>query len=153
MLYDVNFVLTEVAYIPEKYIKNKKQRIGFYNRLSIAKNIKEHEQIQEDLVDRFGPITKQTNNLVSKFYLKTLFKKTSVKKIFVSSKNLEFVFDDFFPFSSAEKLISSLKSWAKKQGVSFVFGTTKNDKLKFNVACPDINYAFKLARNFFASLY
>ena len=150
---DVDVVLTEVAYIPEKYIKNKKQRIGFYNRLSIAKNIKEHEQIQKDLVDRFGPITKQTNNLLSKFYLETLFKKTSVKKIFVSSKSLVFVFDDFFPFSSAEKLISSLKSWAKKQGVSFVFGTTKNDKLKFNVACLDINYAFKLARNFFASLY
>jgi len=150
---DIDVLLTESAYIPEKYIKNKKERIGFYNKLSKAKNKKEHLQIQKELVDRFGPIKKQTKNLVFKFYLKTLFKETSIKKIFISSKNIEFVFNEVFPFSSAEKLISSLKYWAKKRGVSFVFGTTKNEKLKFNISCIDINYAFKLAEGFLVFLY
>ena len=149
---DVDVVLTESAYIPEKYIENKKQRIGFYNRLSFADTTREHKKIHKELIDRFGPIRKQTKNLVSKLYLKTLYKKTAVNKIFISSKNIEFVFNDFFPFSSAETLISSLKSWAKKQGVSFVFGTTKNDKLRFNIGCCDINDAFSLANNFFTLL-
>ncbi len=150
--YNVNVTLTKSAYIPETYIKNKKQRIGFYNRLSTAKSKKEHKKIQKELVDRFGPIEKQTKNLVSKFYIETLFRKTSVKQIVVSSKSILFVFSNFSPFSSAEKLISSLKYWAEKRGVSYVFGKTKNDELKFNVACSDINYAFKLAKKLYSFL-
>tara|TARA_S200000501_G_scaffold311405_1_gene301953 strand:+ start:5090 stop:8173 length:3084 start_codon:yes stop_codon:yes gene_type:complete len=144
----VNVTLTKSAYIPETYIKNKKQRIGFYNRLSTAKNKKEHKKIQKELIDRFGPIKKQTKNLVLKFYIETVFRKTSVKQIVISSKSILFVFSDFLPFSSAEKLISSLKYWAKKRGFSYVFGKTRNDELKFNVECFDINYAFNIAKKF-----
>ncbi len=46
-----------------------------------------------------------------------------------------------------EKLISSLKLWAKKQGVSFSFRVTKNEKLTFCVSCYDTNYAVNLAKN------
>ena len=145
---EVSVTLTKSAYIPETYIKNKKQRIGFYNRLSTAKNKKEHKKIHKELVDRFGPIKKHTKNLVSKFYIETMFRKTSVKQIVISSKSILFVFSDFLPFSSAEKLISSLKYWAKKRGFSYVFGKTRKDELKFNVACSDINYAFKIAKKF-----
>lgn len=148
----VTVILEESAYIPETYIKNKAQRVGFYNRLSVAKNKHEHKKIQKELLDRFGPIVNETKNLVYKFYLETLYKETSIIKIFISSKKIEFVFNDFFPFSSADKLITSLKYWGKKQGVSFSFGKTKKDELTFNVLCDNIKNAFGLSTSFFTLL-
>ena len=144
---ETDVVFLESAYIPEKYIKVKKQRIGFYNRLSQTENIKKLNIIKKELSDRFGLIPNQTENLISKFFLCLMFKKTSVEKIIVSKKNIDFLFRDVFPFSSPEKLISSLKLWAKKQGVSFSFRVTKNEKLTFCVSCYDTNYAVNLAKN------
>ena len=52
------------ALIPEELISDVNLRLIFYRRISNAKNMKELEQISDELVDRFGYLPDSTQNLL-----------------------------------------------------------------------------------------
>src|SRR4030042_1827161 len=51
------------AFIPEEYIPDLSARLGFYQRLAVAKLTQDVESIARELSDRFGPPPGEVVNL------------------------------------------------------------------------------------------
>jgi transcription-repair coupling factor (superfamily II helicase) len=86
------------ALIPEQYIRDVQTRLTFYKRIASCANRQELEEIQVELIDRFGLLPNATKNL---FLLSGLKQKTTnlgIKKIKASSTQgyLEFIEQPLF---------------------------------------------------------
>ncbi|MFO7952814.1 MAG: transcription-repair coupling factor [Bacillota bacterium] len=53
------------AYLPSSYIADQGQKIDFYQRIYNARNREELREIEEEMVDRFGPSPAAVNNLLA----------------------------------------------------------------------------------------
>jgi len=121
------------ALIPDHYIKNPSQRLGFYDRLSKDVSVEEVEKIKTELHDRFGRLPQETKNLISLARVRALFKNKSIRKIEMGSDSAIFEFDDIKPFDSIEALITHITDWAVLNNFLFSFGKTKTDNLLFTI--------------------
>lgn len=52
------------AFIPERYIPDEYQKLDIYKRISTITNKEEYEDMQDELIDRFGDIPNQVENLL-----------------------------------------------------------------------------------------
>ncbi len=80
------------THIEEDYIPAIDQRLAVYRRLSRAKNASEINEIKEELIDRYGPLPQETENLLLKILLKTLAAEAGVKKLDLSNTELRLQF-------------------------------------------------------------
>ncbi len=67
------------AYIPPSYIKNELQKLNVYKRIAGIETIEEYEDMEDELLDRFGDIPKPVTNL-----LRIALIKASAHKVYVS---------------------------------------------------------------------
>lgn len=67
--------------IPESYIDNLDLRMSFYKRISNIKSLEEKESLAIEMVDRFGQMPEEINNLLEVSYLKFLAKKCNIEKV------------------------------------------------------------------------
>ena len=58
------------AHIPASYIKNEMQKLEIYKRIACIANEEEHEEMIEELIDRFGELPKSAKNLLDIALLK-----------------------------------------------------------------------------------
>jgi transcription-repair coupling factor (superfamily II helicase) len=72
--------------IPEKYVPDLSVRLNLYHRLSHLKTKEEIDDFKLELMDRFGEIPWEVENLLKVIYLKQLCWKTHVQKIEVGDK-------------------------------------------------------------------
>lgn len=84
--------------ISEKYIEDIQLRLELYQRLSTLDDLVSIQSFGAELVDRFGPIPEETENLLKVIYIKSLCKKANIEKldaidtgIIISFKNNKFV--------------------------------------------------------------
>lgn len=52
------------AFIPPAYIMNETQKLDIYKRIAGIENIKERDEMRDELLDRFGAIPKSVDNLL-----------------------------------------------------------------------------------------
>jgi transcription-repair coupling factor (superfamily II helicase) len=52
------------AFIPPEYIVNEVQKLDIYKRIAGIENIKERDDMRDELLDRFGDIPKSVDNLL-----------------------------------------------------------------------------------------
>jgi transcription-repair coupling factor (superfamily II helicase) len=69
------------GYIPSSFIENEEQKIEIYKKIAAANNKDDILDITEEIIDRFGNIPKQAENLLKISYIKSLSKKLRVKSI------------------------------------------------------------------------
>lgn len=69
------------ALIPENYLPDVHTRLILYKRIAHAKNTVELEQLQIEMIDRFGLLPKALKNLFQLSELKLLAQKIGIKKI------------------------------------------------------------------------
>lgn len=67
------------AYVPGNYIKNESLKMDIYKRIAGIETVEEYEDMQDELLDRFGDIPIQVENL-----LKVILLKAEAKKAFVT---------------------------------------------------------------------
>ncbi len=58
------------AYIPEKYILRPSGRIEMYKRISAITDMKDADDVRDEMLDRYGDIPKETENLIKIALLK-----------------------------------------------------------------------------------
>ena len=58
------------AYIPEKYILRPSGRIEMYKRISAITDTKDADDVRDEMLDRYGNIPKETENLIKIALLK-----------------------------------------------------------------------------------
>ena len=75
------------AYIGEDYISSQEERIIFYNKISRISTIEQYRQTTENLVDSYGDMPTEVENLCKVAYLKNLAKNFNVFKIKINAKD------------------------------------------------------------------
>jgi transcription-repair coupling factor (superfamily II helicase) len=78
--------------IPEEYISDLSLRLGLYKRISALKSKQELEIFEEELINRFGPIPVETNQLLSIINIKQKAMLAHIAKIDVGEKGILITF-------------------------------------------------------------
>jgi transcription-repair coupling factor (superfamily II helicase) len=72
--------------IPEVYVPDLNVRLALYRRLSEAERPEDREALAAEMIDRFGPLPKETSQLLKVVAIKGLCRQTNVAKIDVGPK-------------------------------------------------------------------
>ncbi|MBE6451515.1 MAG: transcription-repair coupling factor [Alphaproteobacteria bacterium] len=90
--------------IDEKYVKDLGVRLGLYKRIGAIKTVDEILQMREELIDRFGPIPLEVENLLTTIEIKQLCYKANIAKIDAGAKGILIAFHND-TFHAVDKLI------------------------------------------------
>jgi len=74
--------------IPETYVKDLPVRLGLYRRIGGLESDAESEAMAAELVDRFGPLPEEVENLLQVVSLKRLCRETGVEKLDAGPKGM-----------------------------------------------------------------
>ena len=78
---DIQIDLDVTSYIPDEYISDSNQKIEIYQDIALCKDEKDIQDIIDELIDRFGNMPKEVENLIKIARIKYLSKKLKVEKI------------------------------------------------------------------------
>jgi len=81
------------AIIPDSYIPPP-YKLEIYRRLSLASSIEEIEGIREELIDRFGKIPKEVENLLNITKVRILAERRNIKKLSITDDRILIVLRD-----------------------------------------------------------
>jgi len=74
--------------IPEHYVRDLPVRLGLYRRIGALASDAESEALAAELVDRFGPLPPEVENLLSVMAIKRLCREAEVEKLDAGPKGL-----------------------------------------------------------------
>jgi transcription-repair coupling factor (superfamily II helicase) len=80
--------------IPENYVPDLHLRMGLYRRLGEVTELSEIDGFGAEMVDRFGPMPQEVQNLLKVVYIKSLCRKANVEKVDAGPKGVVIVFRD-----------------------------------------------------------
>ena len=80
------------AYIDDKYINLESQKIEMYKKIASIQSDRDIIDIKDELIDRYGDLPKEVNNLIQIGYLKELAKEAGFKAIKEKEKIVELHF-------------------------------------------------------------
>ncbi|PCI35527.1 MAG: transcription-repair coupling factor [Thiotrichales bacterium] len=84
--------LNASAILPEDYVLDVTTRLEIYKRISLATNKAELDDIQIEMIDRFGVLPEAAKNLFTCEYFKLQAKQIGISKINAHSSGVSFVF-------------------------------------------------------------
>jgi transcription-repair coupling factor (superfamily II helicase) len=128
------------ASIPEFYIADIDQRLSVYRRLAKMTELKEIADFKEELMDRFGDLNTESENLLLKIMLRVLAIKAGVNRVDLKGWHLSLSFSKPHqknPSGIVDMVLSErdrfeitpdhiLKVKLKKGNISFLLSQTKN---------------------------
>lgn len=80
--------------IPENYVPDLHLRMGLYRRLGELTELKEIDGFGAEMVDRFGPMPVEVQNLLKVVFIKSLCRKANVEKLEAGPKGIVLQFRD-----------------------------------------------------------
>ena len=80
--------------IPEDYIADVDLRLGLYRRLSTLETDAEIEAMAAEMIDRFGPLPREVEQLLALVAIKALCRKANVEKVEAGPKGVTLTFRD-----------------------------------------------------------
>ncbi|WP_298958074.1 transcription-repair coupling factor [uncultured Methylobacterium sp.] len=126
--------------MPEDYVADLSVRLGLYRRLATLENDAELESFGAELIDRFGPMPPEVEQLLKIVTIKILCRATNVEKVEAGPKGVVMHFRDR-AFAAPQKLVTYVTaqgSFAKvRPDMSIVFVrdlATVADRLKETTA-------------------
>ena len=103
---DIQIDLDVSSYIPDEYIQNSSQKIEIYQNIANCKNEEDIQNVVDEMIDRFGPISSEIENLLEIARIKNLAREKNVLKIIQRGNNIIYYFDEKkFDVSIIEKLM------------------------------------------------
>ena len=128
---DIQIDLSVSSYIPDSYIENSDMKISIYQDIALCKDEDELLDITDEIIDRFGSIPKEVENLIEIARIKNLCKQKGVNKINQKTAGVVFYFSkDKFNIDSVNKLIDKYKSTIKFSPSALPYITYKIDANK-----------------------
>lgn len=79
------------AFVPPSYIKNEARKMEIYKRIAGIATVEEYEDMQDELIDRFGDIPTQVENLLQVVLLKEAAHKVYVTEISGNKERIKVV--------------------------------------------------------------
>jgi len=87
---EINIAMS--AFIPESYLPDIDQRLSAYRRLAKMTEMQEFTNFKAELIDRFGELTPETENLLLKIMLKIMSIRAGVNRLDISDRLLSLYF-------------------------------------------------------------
>ncbi|MES2678224.1 MAG: transcription-repair coupling factor [Pseudomonadota bacterium] len=135
--YSIQIKLGISLLIPEIYIEDLTTRMQFYKRIANIDSKEQQEQLSIEIIDRFGKLPVEIENLLQVAYLKNLCRKANIEKLENTSQGILISFRNNH-FANGEKLLElvfSSKNQIKLQGHKVLFLTiSKSDNEKLHNA-------------------
>lgn len=91
--------------IPEKYVIDLGIRLGLYKRIANLLSIDDIKEMREELIDRFGPIPEEVENLLQTVEIKQLCKLCNIERIDAGAKGFTVMFHKN-NFKNVDKLMA-----------------------------------------------
>jgi len=76
------------ANLPAEYVSEPRLRIDVYRRLALAENLSAVEAIQEEIIDRFGPLPKSAEALIATTKVRVFAEAAGVRRVETESDRL-----------------------------------------------------------------
>ncbi len=71
-LVDTTIDLDIDGYIPKDYIEDEEQKIEIYKKIAVIENLDDYRDLVDELIDRFGDMPVEVENLLDISYIKTV---------------------------------------------------------------------------------
>ncbi|EJI85630.1 transcription-repair coupling factor [Alishewanella aestuarii B11] len=133
------------ALLPDSYIPDVNLRLSFYKKLASVRNEQELDEVQVELIDRFGLLPDAAKHLVQLSQFKLLAQELGIKRIEANAKGgvLEF---------AERTLVSPAYIIQLIQTQSRIFKLEQGQKLRFTIAAADYKDRLQLISNMLAEL-
>ena len=89
---EITIDLNISSYIPEEYIENSSQKIEIYQDIANSKTEEDLQNIIDEIIDRYGEMPKEVNNLIEIARIKNVCRKIKVNKIQQKQKDVVIYF-------------------------------------------------------------
>ena len=80
------------SYIPDSYIENSSQKIEVYQNIALCRNKEDIENTKNDIIDRFGKMPREVENLLEIARIKEICNQKGIIKITQRNNNIIFTF-------------------------------------------------------------
>lgn len=139
---DVEIDLQISSYIPQDYIRDSASKLDFYQRISLLSSINDILDLEDELVDRFGDIPEETNNLLQIARIKIWAKKACLREIKQKNNFVHLTFAKD-PGLSGEELINLAQKYRRKLS----FSSQGELGIKINISRLNANKMLILLEN------
>ena len=114
---DIQLDINISSYIPDSYIESGNQKIEVYQNIALCRTEEDIQNIIDELIDRYGVMPKELENLLEIARIKELARKANIIKIVQRMESIVFYFDkNKYNMDIIDKLI-------KKYGTNIRFST------------------------------
>ena len=90
---EIQIDLSFSSYIPEEYIENSSQKIEIYQEIALCKTEEDIQNITDEIIDRYGTMPNEVQNLLEIARIKNLAKNANVIKISQKRDGIVFLYD------------------------------------------------------------
>lgn len=133
------------ALIPETYLNDVQLRLQFYKRIANAKNQTELDDIQVEMIDRFGLLPDALKNLIAITELKQKANTLGIIKIEANEKSGKIEFNEK-PNIKPEIIIKLIQNRSQE------FKLEGPTRLRFSLAAHEVNERIQLVDNLLQTL-
>lgn len=89
---DVQIDLAVSSYIPDNFIENSSQKIEIYQNIALFRTEEELQNVIDEVIDRYGRLPKELENLIDIARIKQLARKANILKIAQRENGIVFYF-------------------------------------------------------------
>jgi transcription-repair coupling factor (superfamily II helicase) len=129
------------AFIPETYVSDITQRLYFYKKLSNSNELNSLKDIEDEFIDRYGPVPDELKNLFNIVKIKQFLKPLRISSVKIGNGKLVYSFDQSTKILP-ERIVHLVTNLPKK------FKITPEMKLISNIDDNDWRSAIREIENF-----
>lgn len=131
---DIQIDLNVTSYIPDEYISDSAQKIEIYQNIALCKTEKDIQNVIDEIIDRFGNMPAELENLLDIARIKYLAKTHYINKIASKRSAVVFTFEQSKFKIDIPKLVEEYKNKLKfspgiKPMITLEIGTTNERQI------------------------
>ncbi len=124
---DIQIDLSVSSYIPDSFIENSSQKIEIYQNIALSRTEEDIQNVVDEVIDRYGKLPKELENLLEVTRIKELARKVGVIKI---AQRLDSI---VFYFQKEKMPVEKVDSLLKEYGVQIRFSEGINPYVTFKI--------------------
>lgn len=90
---EIQIDLNVTSYIPDEYIPDANQKIEIYQNIALCQNEENIQNVIDEIIDRFGNMPSELENLIDIARIKYLAKQIKISKITSKKTTVVFTFE------------------------------------------------------------
>ena len=114
------------GFIPGKYIEDEEQKIEIYKKIAAIESYEDYSELVDELIDRFGNIPLEVENLMLISYIKALANKNNIHNIIQANNIVKLELE-----SSDNLSLELIKELSDTYGKSLVFNLSTEPCLEY----------------------